>query len=309
MPEQRPYFLRIEEGLSLIPLDLKHRGFRNFISSWVFRSNSLTILVDPGPKATISKVVASLPEIGVTHLDYILLTHIHIDHAGGAGLLSDAYPEAKVVCHPKAAGHLVDPSRLWEASRKVLGPLAEAYGEIVPVKEDRIISNSIIEKGGQTITCIETPGHAVHHVSFIFNRILFAGEVAGVFYDLGDGRWYLRPATPPVFRLDIWINSLDRLSMYNPEWICVGHFGMNRSPGKILNLARDQLHGWTQIIQDLLNESEVEIVERAFTILMDKDPHFCYFRLLDEDIQERERYFFGNTIQGILGYLKEGTIN
>jgi glyoxylase-like metal-dependent hydrolase (beta-lactamase superfamily II) len=88
-----------------------------------------------------------------------------------------------------------------KGSRKVLGHLAEAYGAIVPVKENRIISRPIIEKDRQTITCIETPGHAVHHVSYLFNHILFAGEVAGVYYDIGDGRWYLRPATPPVFRL------------------------------------------------------------------------------------------------------------
>jgi len=307
MTGERPYFLEIEQGLFLIPLDLEQTGFRNFISSWIFESDSLTLLVDPGPKATIPKVLASLSSIGVTHLDYILLTHIHIDHAGGAGLLSDAYPEATVVCHPKAVGHLVDPSRLWEGSRKVLGPLAEAYGEIVPVKEERIVSSPLIERGGKRVVCIETPGHAPHHMSFVFNHILFAGEVAGVYDDLGGGRWYVRPATPPVFRLDIWADSLDRLSRHNAEWICVGHFGMNKSAGRILSLARNQLHRWTQTLQRVMNESREEIAERALRMLLEEDPHFCFFHDLDEDIQERERYFIGNTIQGIIGYLKEGT--
>jgi glyoxylase-like metal-dependent hydrolase (beta-lactamase superfamily II) len=194
---------------------------------------------------------------------------------------------------------------LWEASRKVLGSLAEAYGEIIPVKEDRIISHPVIEKGGQTIACIETPGHAVHHVSYVVNQILFAGEVAGVYLDLGNARRYMRPATPPVFRLDIWMDSLDEVCKHNPEWICVGHFGMNKSAEDILGIARDQLQRWTQTLQGLLDESEHEIAERAFDVLVDRDPQFGYFRVLDEDIQERERYFFRNTIQGMLGYIKE----
>src|SRR5690606_16752620 len=113
-------------------------GFRQFISAWLVRGEKGTFLVDPGPLSTIPRLLADLGRLGVKRLDYVLLTHIHIDHAGGAGALLAAYPGARVICHPEGSGHLVNPERLWQGSRKVLGPLAEAYGEIVPVPEQRL---------------------------------------------------------------------------------------------------------------------------------------------------------------------------
>ncbi len=299
-------FQEIFNGLFLIPLDQEQRGFRNFISSWVLRTGALTVLVDPGPKATIPALAKVLSRMGIAHLDYILLTHIHIDHAGGAGLLCREFPRARVACHRKAIKHLIDPSRLWEASKKALGPLAEVYGEIVPVEEERIFFAPEIDHGAQSIVCVETPGHAAHHVSYIAGDVLFAGEVAGVFCDLGDRGYYLRPATPPLFHKAPHIASIDRLAGEKATCLCFGHFGAHRDAATILAQARDQLSRWLAVIEAFMPGSKAEIMEKAFVALKEKDPLFALFDELDPDIQERERYFFGNTVQGIIGSLEDG---
>src|SRR5690242_9017571 len=113
-------------------------GFRKFISSWLYLGQGFTLLVDPGPLSTIPRLSAELRRLGVERLDYALLTHIHIDHAGGTGALLREFPGATVICHPEGIRHLVAPEKLWQGSRKVLGPLADAYGEIVPVPAERI---------------------------------------------------------------------------------------------------------------------------------------------------------------------------
>src|SRR6056297_1613601 len=112
-------------NLTCIDLDQPdHEGFRRFISSWLHRDKRLGFLVDPGPLSTIPHLLAELDKAGVERLDLILLTHIHIDHAGGTGALLDRYPEAKVVCHPDGIPHMIDPAQLWQGSLKVLGDLA-----------------------------------------------------------------------------------------------------------------------------------------------------------------------------------------
>jgi glyoxylase-like metal-dependent hydrolase (beta-lactamase superfamily II) len=302
-------FQEIAKGLFLIPLDQKQRGFRNFISSWVLQTGTLNLLVDPGPKATIPALVKVLSQLGISHLDYILLTHIHIDHAGGAGLLCQKFPRARVVCHFKAIKHLIDPSALWEASKKALGPLAEVYGEIVPVGEERIFFAPEIKHGAQSVVvCLETPGHAAHHISYIVGDVLFAGEVAGVFQDLGYRGYYLRPATPPIFYEAPYVASIDRLAGEKAAYLCFGHFGAYRDAAMILAQARGQLQRWLAVIKAHMPGSKSEIIEKAFFTLKEKDPLFALFDELDPDIQERERYFFSNTVQGIMGFLEDDMV-
>lgn len=305
MPSMRPLFRAVLKDLFLVPLDLDLAGFRNFISAWVYAGPRLSLLVDPGPRATIPMLMEALSGIGVARLDYILLTHIHIDHAGGTGMLLGRYPEATVVCHPAAVRHLTDPGQLWEASRKILGGLAEAYGEFVPVEGGRILTGETIQKGGKALRYIETPGHAVHHACYLLDDILFAGESAGVYLEVGEGRWYLRPATPPVFKLGLWLESLRRLEACNASLICVGHFGASRSASALLAAARGQLDLWERTVRSFEGLPVEEVVERTLAALLDEDPHFSLFRQLDKDTQERERYFARNSIQGILEYVRQ----
>ncbi len=114
-----------EPTLHLIDLDQELHGQREFISCWVSQQAELTFIVDPGPPTTAGRLVAQLHALQVDHLDYVLLTHVHLDHAGGTAQVLTAYPDAKVVCHEKGVPHLLDPAGLWRGSRKVLGRMAE----------------------------------------------------------------------------------------------------------------------------------------------------------------------------------------
>lgn len=299
-------YSQIDSHLFLINLDQKIKGFRDFISSWLYTSESITFLVDPGPLFSIDILQKALEEIGVKKLDYILLTHIHIDHAGGTGKLLSAFPDAKVLCHPKGIEHMLNPGKLWEGSLKILGEIANAYGEIVSVPPENIFFEENLKRGNDTIEVIETPGHAPHHVSYAFQQYLFAGEVAGVYQPLPD-KIYMRPGTPSKFKLETFLSSLEKVIVKNPEIICFGHYGIHKEPLKILTSAKGQLLLWTEVIKELQARREDNIEERAIERLMEKDKIFANYHYLDGDIKERERYFIVNSIRGIREYIDSVT--
>ncbi|MBE0618895.1 MAG: MBL fold metallo-hydrolase, partial [Proteobacteria bacterium] len=261
-------------------------------------------LVDPGPRATVPTLLAALEELGVQRLDAILLTHIHIDHAGGAGLVANRYPEARVYSHPVAIPHLVDPAKLWAGSLKVLGGLAEAYGEIAPIPEAAIDFREAFEVGPLRVRALDTPGHAAHHLSFAVGDVLFAGEVAGVHRALASGT-YLRPATPPVFRYDVFCRSIDQVAALEPAHLCFGHYGHTPEARRTLGLARSQIDLWVRVVDRHLTRGAEPLDEAVFQALLEVDPHFALYRELPADVQRRERTFFTNTVAGLRGYLQE----
>jgi glyoxylase-like metal-dependent hydrolase (beta-lactamase superfamily II) len=118
----------VDHDLALIDLDQPKEGYRKFLSSWLCRADGLTFVVDPGPRSTVDHLIDELARRGVTRVDYILLTHIHIDHGGGAAELLAAFPGARLYCHPAGVRHMIEPSGLWKGSLAVLGDVAEMYG-------------------------------------------------------------------------------------------------------------------------------------------------------------------------------------
>ncbi len=204
----------IEEQLYLISLQVPIDGFKGFIGAWVHTGNPM-VVVDVGPAVSAPQLLAALAELGSQSPDLILLTHIHIDHAGGIGRVAEAFPRATVVCHPKGADHLIDPERLWQGSLKTLGDVAKAYGPIAPLATWQLFpAYRPIHPG---IAAIDTPGHAAHHYSFLLDDLLFAGEAGGVNLPLEDNRVYLRPATPPRFFLETSLDSIDKLLAVEPR--------------------------------------------------------------------------------------------
>ena len=284
-----------------IDLDLpKLEGFRRFISSWLYRGDGFTLLVDPGPLSTIPRLCAELRSLGVTRLDYVLLTHIHIDHAGGTGALLREFPGATVICHPDGIRHLTAPQKLWEGSRAVLGSLADAYGEIVPVPADQLRFEEQIGTTG--VRAFLTPGHAVHHCSYLLGDLLFAGEVAGVRCDVPDGI-FMRPATPPRFLLPVALDSLDRMIALAPRRMVFAHYGLVENAGEHLRIAREQLLLW---VRGVAVTAMVEPEHREAALiawLMDMDPQYRNVERLPADIRARERYFLGNTLKGMGEYV------
>lgn len=284
-------------------------GFRQFISSWLYCGDNFKLLVDPGPLSTIPHLVAELRRFGVERLDYILLTHIHIDHAGGTGALLREFPGAKVICHPDGIRHLVDPAKLWEGSQKVLGPqLAAAYGEIVPVPEGDILFEA--EIGTTGVRAFLTPGHAQHHCCYLLDDLLFAGEVAGVRCVVPAGI-FIRPATPPRFILAIALASVERMLALQPKRMVFAHYGMVATAVEHLEIARNQLLLWVKGAALMASIAESEREAAFFAWLLEHDEHYRNMVQLPEDIRAREQYFFGNTWRGMAEYVaapREATV-
>lgn len=288
------------ETLDCIDLDQPElEGFRSFISSWLCVTDSCTVVVDPGPLSTIPRLVSELRRRGVSRLDYILLTHIHIDHAGGTGALLKEFPGALVICHPDGVRHLIAPEKLWQGSRQVLGKLAEVYGEIVPVPGESILFAEDI--AGGEIRAFLTPGHAQHHCCYLVDDLLFAGEVAGVRCDLPGDAIFIRPATPPRFILEVALGSLDRMIALAPGRMVFAHHGLVTSGVRHLEIAREQLLLWVRCIAEhaAVGGDEAGLVAR----LEQADPFYRNVSLLPEDIRARERYFLGNSLKGMAEYV------
>jgi len=306
--------------LHLIDLDQDLPGQRRFISCWVSIGEDLVFIVDPGPPSTAPHLIARLEGLGVSRLDFILLTHIHLDHGGCTAAVLRRWPDAKVICHEKGRPHLADPTRLWQGSLSVLGHKAEVYGQPAPVPPGALAGfDTLGERGVETIP---TPGHAPHHVTFRHGGHLFLGEAAGTFSDLGAGPrsedYYLRPATPPRFFPEVARASLDRLLALDPlpDRLLFAHHGdFSGDVGKLLTTARDQLALWVDTVAATLADlrglphseqpaDEAALMDLIATRLVGIDSRFARGSELPDDIRRRERDFTNQTLRGVLGYLR-----
>ncbi len=288
-------------------------GYGDFLTPWLLvHHGGGVFLVDPGPKATSEALISCLKRIGIESIDFVLLTHVHIDHAGGLHQVLDAYPSAKVVSHHKGQPHLADPSKLWKGSVHTLGELAEVYGEILPVEPDSIMSTDAALEIPH-LSVIESPGHASHHQSYVLSfsgkRVLFVGEATGICYsrEYFDGStenghepagFYLRPATPPKFFYDMTMESTNRLLDANADYACYGHYGFCSHPGKAIKAAQGQLSLWKSVLSPLTGKENP--LETGISLLLKEDPLLDKFEHFSKDIQEREKYYIGNSILGFL---------
>ncbi|MBA3430156.1 MAG: MBL fold metallo-hydrolase, partial [Actinobacteria bacterium] len=209
-------------------IDTKMRGDEGITAAFVVRGSS-TALVETGPKSCVDTVLAGLESSGIDTLDWIVVTHIHLDHAGAAGTLLQRFPNATVAVHAKGAPHLIDPSKLWASATRIYGArMEELWGGIDPVPEDRVHvleDGDAIDLGGRSLRAIETPGHARHHHALLddVTGILFVGDALGVrLPDVGVNR----PATPPPeFDMDQALGSIRRIEKLEASSLWLTHFG------------------------------------------------------------------------------------
>ena len=285
----------------LIEIKQDRPGFDRFIGSW-WCPGAKNMVIDVGPSRSVPKLIDSLTAKGVQRVDFVLLTHIHMDHAGGLAEFLDHFPMARAICHSKAISHLVDPSKLWLVSQKTLGDLAEAYGPLKPAQRERLIPHT--EAHAEGLEIIETPGHAPHHLSFIIEGNLLAGEAGGI-YVAGEDWEYLRPATPPIFFLKQFVSSIDRLLAARDLPIGYAHFGRADSSHHMLRRERAQLLFWQERITKEMAKGEHLLVERCTARLLAEDPELGAFEAMSSAEQGREKFFVANSIKGYLGFLQE----
>jgi len=183
---------------------------------------------------------------------YVAISHVHIDHSGGAGTLLNLLPDARVIVHPRGARHLANPEKLWLQSREVLEDVVERFGKPLPVPEDRIIAASdglTFEAGNVKLKAIETLGHASHHLSYYepVNRGVFPGDAAGIYLSQFE---VVVPTAPPPFHPDVALASLDKLIRFNPQTLYFSHFGNASDAVKRLQDYALQIRLWADIARE-----------------------------------------------------------
>lgn len=218
-------------------------------------------LVETGSQTSVPALLdeLTLQGLGPSDLASIVVTHIHLDHAGGVGDLARQFPSATIYVHEKGARHLADPSRLVSSAARVYGPLLDSlYGRLEPTDAHRIkvlLDGETIEVGPQrTLTAIDSPGHAKHHLGLLDSEsgVLFAGDAAGV--RLPDSG-VLRPATPPPdFDLELALGSLERFRAARPSAMALAHYGLIADAEALLDEARDTLSSWADVAKQAFRD-------------------------------------------------------
>jgi len=209
-----------------------------------------------------------------------------------------------VVCHEKGAKHLIEPQKLWESSKIILGSVAQLYGKILPVPKNNI---SLLRKipFGSGIKVLPTPGHASHHQCYVFKDWFFAGELFGAHVPCDKGL-YLRPATPHRFILEDYLKSMELVESHLKETVCFAHYGSAKNPKLILETAREQLKLWVKIIEEYKDEKNVD---KIIKVLLENDEVYAIYNEFEPNMKQRESEFSINSINGIMKYLKTAEIS
>jgi glyoxylase-like metal-dependent hydrolase (beta-lactamase superfamily II) len=287
-------------------VELETGGFKNLICSYLI-NGAKPFLVESGPTSSVPKLVSGLKELNVKleDVEYVAVTHVHLDHGGGAGTLLKFLPNAKILVHPRGLPHLVDPERLWSQSQEVLGFVSEIFGKPEPVPKERIIpvtEGSFDLGDGGKLKVIETLGHASHNLSFheSFNGGVFPGDAAGTYFPEFD---VVIPTTPPPFNLGLTLDSLDKLISLKPTVLYYSHFGKASNGVQRLKDYKLQLQLWARIAEEGVrkNQSLEEIRNRI--LAEDKVMHQLADHLKSHHIYSKTA--LGNSIQGFIDYAKQ----
>ncbi len=247
----------LSHGLSWI--DIEFLGRAHAIATGVVQGGGAVALVDPGPTSCLATLGAGLQRSGIqwTDVDTILLTHIHLDHAGSVGTLVRAHPRLKVFVHERGAPHMADPTKLLDSATRLYGDrMDRLWGEVaaVPVENLAVLAGGErVDAGGRTFDVAYTPGHASHHVSYFdaSSGVAFVGDTAGICI---DGGYVLPPTPPPDIDLERWTESIARIEAWNPGTLFLTHFGPAPSVRPHLQDLQDHLQVMAGMVRATLSE-------------------------------------------------------
>ncbi len=249
-------------------IDLRFLEHPQIIATAVLTSTAGVALIDPGPSTTLGNLKESLHQQGIEFGDVrqILLTHIHLDHAGATGSLLRENPAIDVYVHDVGARHMVDPTKLVASASRLYGQdMDRLWGEILPVPADRLRvlkGGERVAAAGRELDVAYTPGHACHHVSY-FDRssgVAFVGDTAGI--RRGSGSYILPPTPPPDIDLDEWRRSADTILAWEPDTLFLTHFGAFHGVRPHFQEFFERLDSWSALVRRLLGDTTLDERER-----------------------------------------------
>lgn len=245
-------------------IDVRHQGRVAYVAVQVLLTPAGPVLVDTGPGSTLDTLRAGLARLGlaVGDLHAVLLSHIHVDHAGAVGLLARENPALTVYVHERGAPHLVDPARLVASATRIYGDrLDTLWGPFLPVAESQVralAGGEIIDLGGRRFEVAYTPGHAVHHVTYFeaADATAYVGDTAGIRVPALP---HAMPVTPPPdFNLEDWLGSLTTIRAWNPARLFCTHFGFSTRPSEHLAQLEQGLREWSEAARRSLERDETD---------------------------------------------------
>jgi glyoxylase-like metal-dependent hydrolase (beta-lactamase superfamily II) len=246
--------MSVDDSFTVRTIDLLFMGQPGIVAAFLFGTGDDWALIEVGPGSTAETLLRAVQEagVGLDQVRHLLVTHVHLDHAGAAGLLLQRMPNARLYVHERGAPHLIDPAKLIASATRIYGNLMQRlWGDIIPVPAERAVilrDDQLLELAGRRFQVLYTPGHAVHHVTFrdLGSGEMFTGDVAGARMQGCD---YVRPPTPPPdLDLDAWDASLDRINSLDPAGLYITHFGHVADTRRHLEELRVRLRTWEDIV-------------------------------------------------------------
>lgn len=274
------------------PIDLLHGGSERVIASYLVETDDGHALADCGPASCLPALKAGLAARGLelTDIRHLLLSHIHLDHAGAAGVIVREHPGLQVHVSDVGAPHLIDPSRLEASARRLYGDAFDGlWGELAPVPEEnvRVVGHEVLG-----LACFRSPGHARHHVSYLHDDgTLYAGDSLGV--RIAPARFVLAPTPPPEIDLEAWEQTLVETERHGPARLALTHFGVFDDVGEHLARLRRTLHEWGERVGHGMDEATFVAAARADCTASDPDDVEAYDRSAPywQCFQGLERYW------------------
>jgi glyoxylase-like metal-dependent hydrolase (beta-lactamase superfamily II) len=262
-----------EAATGLTGIDTRMAGKTKVTSAYLVAAREPT-LIETGPTRSVSAVLGGLQALGMgaEDLAHIVVTHIHLDHAGGAGTLASHFPRATVWVHERGAPHLAEPTKLVASATRVYGEerLRDLFGPVDPVAGERLRSigeGDVVPMGDRRLEVMYTPGHASHHVSLVdsLTGALFTGDALGI--HLPDVR-VLRPATPPPdIDVEAGVESIERIRKRAETFLMFSHFGPVRETEELCSIAASRLRRWATIVREAMDQTDD--IDRITQILSD----------------------------------------
>ncbi|HET8764546.1 MAG TPA: MBL fold metallo-hydrolase [Rhodanobacter sp.] len=232
-----------------------------FDAAYLVVENGHAAFIDCGTNHAVPRMLAALDANGLTpeQVDWLILTHVHLDHAGGAGALMAKLPNAQLVVHPRGARHMIDPSKLWASASAVYGEdvMEKTYGRLLPIPAARVVEahdNHVVDLAGRELVCLETPGHARHHnaIHDLRSNVCFTGDVFGLSYrdfDTAKGAFILPTTSPVQFDPEALHASIRRLVALRPAGLYLTHFGRIDDVSRLADDLHAQIDAMVAIAQ------------------------------------------------------------